>query len=45
MTSVENCIRVISNVSPGTTPVIKNISEKEAPEELLRLIEKDQASL
>jgi (E)-4-hydroxy-3-methylbut-2-enyl-diphosphate synthase len=29
----------------GTTPVIKNISEKEAPEELLRLIEKDQASL
>jgi (E)-4-hydroxy-3-methylbut-2-enyl-diphosphate synthase len=29
----------------GTTPVLRNIDEKEAPAELLRLIEKDQASL
>jgi (E)-4-hydroxy-3-methylbut-2-enyl-diphosphate synthase len=29
----------------GTDPVLKNIPEKDAVEEMLRLIEKDQTSL
>jgi (E)-4-hydroxy-3-methylbut-2-enyl-diphosphate synthase len=29
----------------GTTPVLKNIPEKEAAKELLKLIESDQTSL